>query len=96
MAKTPGIWPYVVTHDRPDLGVEDLRFILDGSELITDWLLVFPTLFLIASPLPATAIAKELQPYFAPGGYIILDANTDRGGWLPKRAWNFCDKYRVG
>jgi hypothetical protein len=44
----------------------------------------------VVSPLTATQIREQLKSLMPQIGYIlILDAQTDRNGWLPKTAWEF-------
>lgn len=57
---------------------------------IANWLSILPNTVFIASALSATDLSNFLRLNVADiKNILVLDANTDRNGWLSKSAWEF-------
>jgi hypothetical protein len=51
---------------------------------------VLPNSFFVISGKSATEVSDVFRLFTKDKGrFIILDVNTDRNGWLPKKAWDF-------
>ena len=60
---------------------------------IANWLTVLPQTVFIASPMNATALTEFLRKRVPGIKYLlVLDAHTDRNGWMPKSGWEFLRK----
>lgn len=84
------LWAYVVVIS--DVPTQEFTTTIDQhSEKVVNWMSVLPNTIFVVSPLRARDLGVFLRDIF-PGRlsrFIILDASTDRAGWLPKNAWEF-------
>jgi len=89
------IYAYVVIFKGPPAKV--LSQVLDTSlrTSVLDSYVCFENTLLVASELSATDLSKVLKTQFKKsiGHILVLDAGTDRNGWLPKSAWEFIHRY---
>lgn len=86
----PTLWAYVVVIN--DVPTQEFTTTIDQhSSQIVNWMSVLPNTVFVVSPLPARDLGVFLRNIFANrlSRFLILDAITDRSGWLPKNAWEF-------
>ncbi|NMF60107.1 hypothetical protein [Pseudanabaena yagii] len=70
--------------------VEISSFLNKNESVFLNWLTVLPHSFFIVSHRSATELTKVFRTFTKDQArFIILDVNTDRNGWLPKKAWDF-------
>lgn len=53
-----------------------------------------PQTVFIVSAFPAKFIGARLRKIMKIQNLLILDANVDRSGWLPRKAWDFLSNPR--
>lgn len=82
------MWAYVMTFD-DSVSVENLVKELDSVSEILNWYSCLPRSVFIVSEYDAKTLSKIIRSQTSVNNFIILDAKTDKNGWLPKKAWNF-------
>lgn len=85
-----GPWNYILVFNDSIGTISQVKNYLDKQPEILSWYYCMTHAIFIRSELTA----KELTDLFrefshSRGRFIILDCNTDRNGWLPKKAWEF-------
>ncbi len=84
------MWAYVVIFDgieRSDF-IERLRTF--PNRRVARIVAYLPQTVFIASPVPARDLSTFLRRRFPEiERILVLDAQTDRNGWLPQAAWQF-------
>jgi hypothetical protein len=83
------LWAYVVVFD--GMTVPEFTKAIDQyNDEIVNWLTVLPQTVFIVSPKPAAGLTDFLRSKLPKlGRMLVLDAKTDRNGWLPRSAWEF-------
>jgi hypothetical protein len=57
---------------------------------VPNWYSPFPGAILVVSGMSATNLTTFIRSKVPSIKYIlVLDTNTDRNGWMPKKAWEF-------
>ena len=80
-------YAYVVIFD--GVSVSEFTRVVDrSSKTIKNWMTVLPNTVFVVSRQPASALVDYLRKKM-PGmkRVLVLDAKTDRNGWLPRSAW---------
>jgi len=88
-------YAYVVVFSGP-VPVQTLKRVLDSAHFpqIEKTFACFPNAIFVATELSATELSKLLKRRVrAIKRLLILDANTDRNGWMPKAGWEFFRDY---
>jgi hypothetical protein len=66
------------------------KFLDEREDIFQNWMTVLPNSFFIVSDKSAKEIADVFRSLTQNNGrFIVLDVETDRNGWLPKKAWEF-------
>ena len=85
-----GPWNYVIVFsDR--VGDRDVvKNFINSRPEFTNWYICMSNAIFVRS----SCTAKEITDIFREltedsGRFLVLDVNTDRSGWLPKKAWEF-------
>ena len=88
-AKGETLYAYVAVFSGPTMA-EFTTAIDRFDDQIANWLVLLPQTVFIVSPMNAGALTDFLRQN-VPGiaRLLVLDANTDRNGWLPKSGWDF-------
>jgi len=67
----------------------DVQKFLDTRPEIINWYANLPNAIFLISEKTATELHESLKPFLINDNYIILDVDTDRNGWMPKKTWDF-------
>jgi hypothetical protein len=62
---------------------------LDTKLEILNWYSIFPNAIFIISEETASQLSDIIRPFVQPDHFIILNVDTDRNGWMPRKAWDF-------
>lgn len=89
MSEKPQLWSYVVIFEK--VTVSEFTTAIDKfPKSIPNWMTVLPQTVFVVSPLTASNLNDFLREKIPTlGRMLVLDAKTDRNGWLPKNAWDF-------
>jgi alpha-D-ribose 1-methylphosphonate 5-triphosphate synthase subunit PhnL len=84
-----GPWAYIVIFS--GVTVPEFTAIIDKHDQdILNWLTVLPHTVFIVSAMTAADLTTFLRRHVPRiERILVLDANTDRNGWLPENAWDF-------
>ena len=71
--------------------VQEVSAFLDEREdVFQNWITTLPNSFFVVSDRSASELSEVFRSFTKDKGrFIILDVDTDRNGWLPKKTWNF-------
>jgi hypothetical protein len=85
-------WVYVVVYS--GVSREQITAVLDRYEdKFPDWLSMLPQTVFVVSSLTAKGVSEFLRGKLSGlSRLLVLDANTDRNGWMPEKAWEFLRK----
>ncbi|XHX76110.1 MAG: hypothetical protein RBJ76_16855 [Stenomitos frigidus ULC029] len=88
---TKNRYAYLLVFDVTVGTLEEVSKFLDKREdVFQNWMTILPNSFFVISDKFATELSDVFRTFTKDKGrFIILDVNTDRNGWLPKKAWNF-------
>lgn len=79
---------YVVVHSNQLASSEQLTGFLDKIETITFWYQCLPNAVFLTSSLDADDIATKIRDHFGEQRFLVMECNSNRRGWLPRKAWN--------
>jgi hypothetical protein len=82
------LWSYVLVLD-DSITRQEAVTLIDQLNSVKNWYACMGHVVLIVSDVSASTLAEQLRPSFSGRRFIVLDAATDRNGWLPKQAWDF-------
>jgi hypothetical protein len=83
-------WTYILVFDDAVGTRREVLDFLDRRPEILDWFTCLPNAVFIVSNKTANELASLFRSFTADKGrFVILDTDTDRNGWLPRKAWNF-------
>lgn len=91
-------WTYLLVYNDACGTYEQVKRFIDSQESILNWHRVLPHSFILVSDKTAThltEIFKQLTNGKNAARFLILDTNTDRNGWLPRRSWELMKKPRA-
>lgn len=89
MANT-GPWNYVLIFSDSVGNTEQVKEFVDSRQEIIDWYQCMSNAVFIRSNYDAKSLSNIFRQFTNDTGrFLILDVNTDRQGWLPKKAWEF-------
>jgi hypothetical protein len=85
----PGLYSYVVVFS--GVTVQQLTKLLDPyPEEVVNWYHIMPQCAFVVSGLGAAALSEFIRGVVPQIKQIlVLDAETERNGWLPQQAWKF-------
>lgn len=88
MARGP--WNYILVFSDDVGGRENVKNFIDSRSEIITWYLCMSNAIFIRSQLDADGLQKIFREFTKDNGrFIVLDCDTDRNGWLPRKAWQF-------
>ena len=89
MANT-GPWNYILVFN-DDVGtIDQVKDFLESRSEILTWYYCMTHAIFIRSKYTANSLQKMFREFTKDKGrFIILDCDTDRNGWLPRKAWDF-------
>ena len=84
-------YAYLLVFDSTIGALEEVSKFLDFREdIFYNWITILPNSFFVISDKSATELTKVFREFTQDKGrFIILDVETDRNGWLPKKTWDF-------
>lgn len=84
-------YAYLLVFDATVGTLEEVSRFLDKREdVFQNWMTILPSSFFVISDRSATELSDVFRTFTKnKARFIILDVDTDRNGWLPKKAWNF-------
>lgn len=89
MANT-GPWNYILVWSDSAGKSDAIKDFIDSREEIISWYSCMSNAIFIRSELTAEGLQKMFREFtHDKGRFIILDCDTDRNGWLPRKAWDF-------
>ena len=82
------MWTYLFAHNSVR-HTEVIKF-LNESEIVEHWAGCLPFSFLVVTQHTARDFAQVVREAFPQKGFrfVVLDTDTDRGGWLNKGQWD--------
>ena len=83
-------WNYILIFSSAIGSRESVKTFLNSCEEITSWYVCMNNTFFIRSYNTAPDLSDTFREFTKDRGrFLILDCETDRGGWLPRKAWDF-------
>ena len=85
-----GPWNYIIVFSDSVGDKDDVKEFINSRTEFSDWYLCMSNAIFVRAKHDAkqiTAIFREFTEDI--GRFIVLDVDTDRSGWLPKKAWAF-------
>jgi len=85
-----GPWNYILVFSDSVGSKDDVKnFVNSRSEILT-WYLCMSNAIFVRSKYTADDLQKIFREFTKDKGrFMILDCDTDRNGWLPRKAWDF-------
>lgn len=78
---------------------DSVKQFLDGRPEILNWTYVLPYSFFVVSELSAKDLTQVLHEHRATRNglarFIVIDVDTDKSGWLPRKTWTFMNHPRA-
>jgi hypothetical protein len=86
-------WTYVLVFDDAAGTRREVLDFLDNRPEILDWYTCMSNAVFLISRKTASELGEIFKDISqGKSRFMILDANTDRNGWLPRQAWDFIRK----
>lgn len=83
-------WAYVFVYDEKFGTREEIKNFLDSRPEVLNWYYCMSNSFFLVSNKTATTLQQLISGINKNNAYfIILDAKTDKNGWLPRKIWEF-------
>jgi hypothetical protein len=84
-------WAYVLVFDQSVATKDELVKFIDAQPEIQNWSHCMTNAIFLVSTLTANGLQQRISDGINKNGgyFIILDAKTDKNGWLPKASWEF-------
>ncbi len=84
-------YAYLLVFDSAIGSLEEVSKFLDFREdVFYNWITILPNSFFVISDKSASELTTVFREFTQDTGkFIILDVETDRNGWLPKKTWEF-------
>jgi hypothetical protein len=84
-------YAYLLVFDSAIGSLEVVSKFLDSREdVFYNWITILPNSFFVISDKSASELTTVFREFTQDKGrFIILDVETDRNGWLPKKTWEF-------
>ena len=85
-----GPWNYIIVFSDSVGEKDDVKKFIDSRPEFINWYLCMSNAIFVKANYDAKQITKIFREFTEDEGrFIVLDVDTDRSGWLPKRAWSF-------
>lgn len=84
-------WAYILVFDDALGTRKEIQEFLDKRPEVLNWYACMSNAIFLVSERTASGL-QAIMKEFSVGKnarFVIVDANTDRDGWLPKAAWEF-------
>lgn len=89
MANT-GPWNYIIVFSDSVGDKDKVKEFVDSRPEFTSWYLCMSNAIFVRASKTADQISDIFRELTNDSGrFLILDVDTDRNGWLPKKAWKF-------
>jgi hypothetical protein len=82
------LWTYLLVFDDAFGTEKEVQDFLTTMNDVDWWYRCLPNAIFVTAYLTAKNLSGELRKRFPRGRHIVLDCNTDREGFLPRKAWN--------
>jgi hypothetical protein len=84
-------WAYILVFDDALGTRQEIQAFLNTRPEVLNWYACLSNAIFIVSNKTAKTLRQVISEFNAGKGanFIILDVNTDREGWLPRKAWDF-------
>ena len=85
-----GPWNYIIVFSNSVGARDDVKQFIDSRPEFINWYLCMSNAIFVRSNSTANQITEIFREFTRDNGrFIVLDVDTDRNGWLPKKAWEF-------
>lgn len=85
-----GPWNYIIVFSDSVGKKDDVKEYIDSRSEFTNWYICMSNAIFVRSKCDAKGITTILREFTEDEGrFIVLDVDTDKSGWLPKKAWSF-------
>jgi len=85
-----GPWNYIIVFSDSVGTKNEIKEFIDSRSEFTNWYLCMTNGIFVKSNCTAKEITQILLELTKENGrFLVLDVNTDKSGWLPKKAWEF-------
>jgi hypothetical protein len=89
MANT-GPWNYILVFNNDVGTISQVKDFLESRSEVLTWYYCMTNAIFLRSRYTADSLQKMFREFtHDKGRFIILDCDTDRNGWLPRKAWQF-------
>ncbi|MGZ0708066.1 hypothetical protein ACWPKO_06980 [Coraliomargarita sp. W4R53] len=83
-------WNYILVFSDPVGTKDEVKKVVDEMDEVTTWYLCMSNAIFIRSNYDSASLSNRFREYTKDKGrFMIIDLDTDRNGWLPKKAWEF-------
>ncbi len=83
-------WCYLLTFTEAASSHECMKRFLDSSDDILNWHTPMSRSFFVVTTKAASGLTTLIRKYTKDkGNFIVVDMNTDYGGWLSKASWEY-------
>ena len=83
-------WNYILVFSDPVGTKDEVKAFVDSIDEVSNWYLCMSNAIFIRSKYDAASLTAIFREFTNDKGrFMIIDLDTDRSGWLPKRAWEF-------
>lgn len=81
---------YILVFSNSAGNLEDIKNFINSRDEIITWYICMSNAVFIRSRLNATGLQIMFREFTQDSGrFIVMDCDTDRNGWLPRKAWQF-------
>lgn len=85
-----GPWNYIIIFSNSAGDRYAVKEFINSRDEIITWFLCMSNAIFVRSNRTATQLQNIFREFTKDRGrFLILDCKTDRGGWLPRKAWKF-------
>ena len=84
-------WAYILVFDDALGTRKEIQDFLNTRSEVLNWYACMSNAIFIVSDKTAATLQKLISEFNVEKNahFIVLDVNTDRQGWLPRKAWDF-------
>ena len=84
---------YLLVHTASAATPEAVRRFLDSQAEIVNWYTCLQNAYFVVTPLTVEQVVERFRAYSGGRGrFVVLDAQVERGGLLPRAAWDVIAK----
>lgn len=85
-----GPWNYIIVFSDSVGKSDQVKEFVDSRDEVINWYLCMSNAIFVRSWESSEGLSDMLREFTKDKGrFIVLDVDTDRQGWLPKKAWSF-------